>query len=355
MARTAPVPNIPAIPGMNPGLWVMGGGAGGGGGSGSGDGGSGDQSASGQNGGKDAGGDGRGAGGCGTGSPGACNNCGSRMSAGDPVDVGTGAVFTLPVDDVRLPGPLPLRLTRRYSTNAIARDIGLGFGWSHSYAFEIAVRRRTALFLDGVGSTVEFDLPELGARSLAKGWSLTRDASGFMLEDRGIRWIFTQRVEDRYLLTSIEDGNKNRIALSYENGRLASILDSVGRTVHVRRSSDGRIRSFEVKNSGHQGQWLRLAEMTYDAAGHLVETRDVLGYVARYTYDERHRMTSFTLPDRPTFYFRYDGEGRCIETWGAMPDGSVPGLADDVPALLADGETPARGIFHTRITYEPDG
>ncbi|WP_437781628.1 hypothetical protein [Sorangium sp. So ce1097] len=31
MARTAPVPNIPAIPGMNPGVFVMSGGAGGGG------------------------------------------------------------------------------------------------------------------------------------------------------------------------------------------------------------------------------------------------------------------------------------------------------------------------------------
>ena len=39
MARTAPVPNIPAPPGMNPGTWVMGGGgAGGGGGPGSGNG-----------------------------------------------------------------------------------------------------------------------------------------------------------------------------------------------------------------------------------------------------------------------------------------------------------------------------
>ncbi|MGK3961664.1 RHS repeat domain-containing protein [Sorangium sp. So ce118] len=32
MARTAPVPNIPAIPGMNPGVFIMGGGDGSGGG-----------------------------------------------------------------------------------------------------------------------------------------------------------------------------------------------------------------------------------------------------------------------------------------------------------------------------------
>ena len=34
VARTAPIPNIPAIPGMNPGIWVMGGGGGAGGGNG---------------------------------------------------------------------------------------------------------------------------------------------------------------------------------------------------------------------------------------------------------------------------------------------------------------------------------
>ncbi|WP_437978988.1 hypothetical protein WMF11_23300 [Sorangium sp. So ce295] len=38
--RTAPVPNIPAIPGMNPGVFVMGGGGGGDGSGGKGGGGS---------------------------------------------------------------------------------------------------------------------------------------------------------------------------------------------------------------------------------------------------------------------------------------------------------------------------
>jgi hypothetical protein len=60
MARTAPVPNIPAIPGMNPGLFVLGGGGdGGGSGAGGGKGGKKGQGADGKNGGKDAKGGGK--------------------------------------------------------------------------------------------------------------------------------------------------------------------------------------------------------------------------------------------------------------------------------------------------------
>lgn len=62
MARTAPVPNFPAIPGMNPGVFIMGGGSdnggsGPGGGKGNGKGGGG----KGNNGGNDARGGGKGA------------------------------------------------------------------------------------------------------------------------------------------------------------------------------------------------------------------------------------------------------------------------------------------------------
>ncbi|WP_441289382.1 hypothetical protein ACSRUE_00975 [Sorangium sp. KYC3313] len=66
MARTAPVPNIPAIPGMNPGVSILGGGAGGGGSGGrGGNGAGGDQGAGGKNGGNGAQGGGRNAGSCG--------------------------------------------------------------------------------------------------------------------------------------------------------------------------------------------------------------------------------------------------------------------------------------------------
>ena len=106
MARTAPVPNLPAIPGMNPGLFILGGGGdGGGSGAGGGKGGAGKQGAGGKNGGNDASGDGKNAP-----DPSRYPLCGT---ASHPVDVVTGRAFTHPIVDFELAGPIPLVWQRR--------------------------------------------------------------------------------------------------------------------------------------------------------------------------------------------------------------------------------------------------
>jgi hypothetical protein len=144
MARTAPVPNAIAIPGMNPGIFIMGGGGdGGGSGPGGGKGKGKGQGGNGKGGGNGANGDGKGAGGCGAGSGGGCPNPahgrGGGTHAGDPVDPITGRVYTIPQTDLPLVGPLVFALKRGYSSFANERDIGLGFGWSHSLAWSIEV------------------------------------------------------------------------------------------------------------------------------------------------------------------------------------------------------------------------
>src|SRR5687767_13081758 len=109
MARTAPAPNIPPIPGMNPAVWVAAGGAGaGGGGAGKGSGKGGKGGANGKDGEGDPGDGGKGSGACGSGANGGCTNCGHRIAKGDPVDVSTGAVFTVPKTDLFLPGAFDL-------------------------------------------------------------------------------------------------------------------------------------------------------------------------------------------------------------------------------------------------------
>ena len=134
MARTAPVPNIPPIPGMCPSVAVLGGGGDGGdgrgGGAGAGDGGA---------------GAGAGGGGDGAGADQRCAPDYERYPecgyASHPVDVVTGRAFTHPVVDLALPGPLPLELKRMYSSTAAERDFGMGHGWAHSLGWEIEVRR----------------------------------------------------------------------------------------------------------------------------------------------------------------------------------------------------------------------
>src|SRR3954463_7859000 len=111
MARTAPVPDIPPIPGMCPSIAVLAGGGDGGGGSGDGAGdGSGDNNA-------DGGGSGEGAEGDQRGAPDYARypECGY---ASHPVDVVTGRAFTHPIVDLALPGPLPLSFKRMYSSKA---------------------------------------------------------------------------------------------------------------------------------------------------------------------------------------------------------------------------------------------
>ncbi|CAN98052.1 MULTISPECIES: RHS repeat-associated core domain-containing protein [Sorangium] len=369
MARTAPVPNIPAIPGMNPGVFVMGGGGGGGGSGGRGGNGAGDgQGGNGSNGGDGAGGGGKGAGSCGTGSTdgGGCpNHHGSgssgKMSRGDPVDVVTGRVFTVPAVDVCFPGPLPLVIERTYSSSARDRDVGLGFGWTHSLAWQLLQRRGSLhiLSFDGVEHDLGKVLPGTGVIG-PHGWIVHREGDGFRLDLVDGQYLFfgEQVLSDegeRYLPTVIGDRAQNRIVLAYDRGALAEVTDASGRIVRVLRGRDRRIAAFEAKNTVAQGRWVAFARYAYDAGGRLVEAADADGYVTRYEYDASHRLTSITGPTGLMFSFRYDDQGRCVETWGEYLGKADPSLTDDVPEMLADHVTRARGILHTKLEYSGDG
>ncbi|WP_437570493.1 hypothetical protein [Sorangium sp. So ce542] len=175
--------------------------------------------------------------------------------------------------------------------------------------------------------------------------------------DDGTRLIHVfseaERVGQRYLLTEIRDRCGNRIVLVYENGLLARVTDSVGREVRVRRSSGGRISAFEVLDRPH-GAWVARRNYVHDEAGDLVRVDDPVGTYESYTYDDAHRLTSLSHASGLTFYYRYDRAGRCIETWGAYPDGRDPSLAGGLPDRLADNQTQAKGIFHVRIDYSGD-
>ncbi|WP_437681665.1 RHS repeat-associated core domain-containing protein [Sorangium sp. So ce131] len=361
MARTAPVPNIPAIPGMNPGVFVMGGGGGSAGGGGNGGKGNGkDQGADGSNGGNGANGGGKsacgGTGGDGSGCP---NHHGSKksgkVSKGDPVDVATGRVFTDPVVDLELLGPLGLQFVRRYSTSAQERDVGLGFGWTHSFAWAVEVRRRTTVLWTDTGAELSFDAMAEGDAGLgADGWVLTRDANGFVLDDgAGTFYLFSERADSTYRLSAVRDAHGNTTWVGYREGRIESLIDAAGRVVRVRRTTDGRIAALEIKNAPEQGRWVTLRSYEYNEIGDLVAVADAEGCTTRYTY-EHHRLTSRTDPEGLTFQFRYDAQGRCIETWGVHADAGRLGLAEGVPDTLADG-TKARGIYHCKLVYGDDG
>lgn len=355
MARTAPVPNIPPIPGMCPSIAVMGGGGGpgGGGGNGAGDG-SGNGPGEGDGSGDAATGDGSNAGSCGTGETGGCTNCSDNVQRGDPVDVVTGHVFTTAITDVFLPGVLSLELSHSYSSAAVGVDVGLGFGWTHSFGWQIRVRRDRTEVLTADGTRLEFtgEWP-VGRSAVGRfGWLLRRESEGFVLLDRmnQRRRVFTTKVsEGCFVLDRVEDSNGNRITLEYQAGRLVRLVDPVGRPVQVDWDHTGHIIRIRVPNSEQTGRWVDFALFSYDDRGDQTSHTDADGATTGYTYSDSHLLTVLREPNSIEAHFVYDSQKRCIETWCHHP---VDSLDEASPKLLFDNRTPAKGVLHCIFNYE---
>lgn len=353
-----------AIPGMCPGVLVKAGGAGGGGsGAGGGKGRGGKRKAKGKRS-KENAEDGKKNAARGTGKCGASGGCpnpshgnGGSASAGDPVDVVSGRVYTVPSVDLALPGRLPLIIQRTYNSLASDRDVGLGFGWSHSLAWEIEVRRRSGKVWGPEGTFWEFDVPQAGERVEFDTAVLDRVEDGYVLfdQDEGLSYVFEQdqSAAERHRLVEMRNAYGHRIQLRYQAGTLVEIEDSVGRAIAVRRAFDGRISGFEVLDPGKQsGGWF-FRRYRHDERGDLVAASDADGNETLFSYDQQHRMVKKRNPEGFEVHYRYDRVGRCIETWCAYAGRRNPALSQRVSNVLADG-TPAKGLLHIKLHYVGD-
>jgi YD repeat-containing protein len=264
----------------------------------------------------------------------------------------TGWVFTTPVLDLVLPGPLPLLLYRGYSTSAVERDIGLGHGWTHSLSWEIQVRRRTLVILRPDGTETVRELPLVGVEvDIGNGVKLRRDRENFIIVDEnGCIHLFSPASPkgSTWRLDGLADLRGNRIVLAYEAGLLTEIVDSVGRVVRVRRHPDGHIAAFEV--NGGSGRWARFRSYEYNANADLIASVDGEGCRTEFTYEE-NRLVHQRFPSGLCIHHRYDGRGRCIETWCDYAGSPDPAVADHAPAVLADRTTRAKGVLHVKLEY----
>ncbi len=349
MARTAPVPNIPPIPGMCPSVAVAGGGSdsGGSGGQGAGSGG--------------GGGPGKGGGAAdGTGGDGKAAPdpkkyplCGTKSH---PVDVVTGRAFTHPIVDFETAGPIPFVFERSASSTIFARDFGMGPSWAHTLGWQIELRRDAVWVFTDKGTKIAFPLIAVGDEVLGPfGWRLKLDQVGYEVDaDDGLYRRFDVVRNYRAPLTEIRDRNDNRISLSYDaKGFLQLVTDSGGRQIRVQCDDRGHILVFLVQKN--PGEWMRLAEYAYDADGRLIRAADADGHAHYYAYNERNQLTLDQDRAGLRFHFRFDAEGRCIESWGDYGEKPDPSLAEGLPEFLHDGVTRCKGIHHCVFAWGEDG
>jgi RHS repeat-associated protein len=244
---------------------------------------------------------------------------------GHPVDVVTGRVLTDHVD-CTLPGPIPFQFERNYYSASTYQG-PLGHGWHHSYDQFIAIRGDSIILRAEDGRDIEFD-------AIAEGESIYEPVERLDLE-RGSNEFFVRTADRRvlhfgpgtrsdgtYPLTSIADRNDHAIRLEYSGDRLASIVDSAGRTLKLVNDRNGRIVSLQVHDLVWGSNSVMLARFEYDLAGDLVAAYDALDHAYRYAY-RNHLLVQETDRNGQSFYFQYDDytpEGWCVRTWG---DGGI--------------------------------
>jgi len=270
----------------------------------------------------------------------------------------TGRAFTLDTEDFRLPGPMGMVFFRVHSSAAIRNDNGLGRGWTHSFSWDVRLGRRHTRVWTARGTYVSFDPMEVGGQQQARwGWVLRRHGNGFVLDaDDGVMRYFEHAADDgkRYRLTRIVDRNGNTLQLQYTEGLLTQIIDSAGRELRVNNDKDGHITSIQVRNAPARGKWISLVRYAYDNKGCLMSATDADNFSNRYRYDAEFRMLENGYKCGIVFHFVYDAAGRCIESWGAYPDGKDASLAEGLPKFLTDGKTPIKGVHHCRYDYMSD-
>jgi RHS repeat-associated protein len=257
---------------------------------------------------------------------------GACLLTGHPVDVATGKVLTSAVD-AELPGPLPLRFERVYTSSFAGRPGPLGHGWSFSLDQAVWEERGKVVYLAADGREIEFDAFDLPDHRMRVGdelWhpierlTLRRGERGFRLvthegEQREFEAVDGETVAGRARLRRIVSRCGSHVTeLAYDaRARLEWVRDASGRLVGLEHDAADRIVALKLPLSQDRG-WYVHRRFEYDAAGDLVRVVDSQGHAWRFEY-VTHLLVRETDRNGLSFHFEYDGLGQdawCTRTWG---------------------------------------
>lgn len=215
----------------------------------------------------------------------------------DPVNPANGELVVSEVD-LSLPGfGVPFSHVRTYRSR-VDFNGPLGYGWDHSYnqrlthvtgpactgAMLLSTGRATAIRFEqalATPSEITYTSPP-GVYASLRRVTNGNDVSWTLTENTGLVSVF----DHRGLLVRMRDQVGNQLQFSWEPGartgedwRLATVVDTVGRTVRYQYDAAGYLSSVGVLSTEHRAQY------TVDSRGDLVFVRDALAATSTYTYD----------------------------------------------------------------------
>ncbi|MFE2185967.1 putative T7SS-secreted protein [Streptomyces sp. NPDC059455] len=254
----------------------------------------------------------------------------------DPVDVATGEMV-MPATDVSLPGALPLVLERTFVSG---HTCGGWFGrtWAATLDQRLELDADGIVFVTADGMVLRYGVPTPGEDTYpARGprWPLRWDgaAGGTMrieIPERGRTLHFTPLPllgGNELPLETIEDRNGRSITFTYdEDGTPREVAHSGGYRIAVDTDPElSRITGLRLLGVGGggesegegEGEGTTLVSFGYNGVGDLTEVFNSAGEPMRFTYDEQHRVTSWTDRNGTSFGYVYDHRGRVLRTVGS--------------------------------------
>ena len=251
---------------------------------------------------------------------------------GHPVDVASGKVITGFLE-IALPGPLPLRIERFYSSAFAGRRGPVGYGWSLSLDQAVWEEPGQVIYLAEDGREIVFDTFDLQGHRMDVGDQIVHRREQMILRrDGDVTWSITgkhgvrtefapvaREARRRAMIQRIATcDDRHAIRFAYrDDGHLKSVCDSAGRVVQFDHDGDGLITALTLPAPSGHGCYVH-RRYGYDDEGNLISVADSLNHSWRFEY-VTHLLVRETDRAGFSFYFEYDGLGEdawCTRTWG---------------------------------------
>ncbi len=217
--------------------------------------------------------------------------------AGNPINFLSGNKQQREVD-FAIPGS-KLSFRRTYNSENAIGNIGIGKGWSHTYAVSLYKVGAQLQIVQSNGTRLSFTEfePDKDGRAV---WRSAHSNEGFLLQtdEHRYAWHLSDGRILRFqgsFLADIEWPGHQYLKLFYKNGRLSEVTDETGRLLLLEYHPDNALVEYTESRYG-------------SAAGHLSVVTLPDGKTIHYDYDQLQNLTRARFSDETAREYHYEDE-----------------------------------------------